>query len=135
MLDPRQIQNNPAFIFEMMWMYLIGAYCVVGLIVAFVIKTNQPRKSASFLGKTSNLAITLLLGTVCWPLVAAFSLGDWRRRRKERQTEKTGSENRGAWLELLQAAERLIKENRTAFRASEAHTIIHGLSSHIFHPA
>lgn len=116
-----------------MWMYLIGAYCAVGLIVVLPVKANQPRKSASSLGKEPSLVVTLLIGTACWPLVAAFSWGDWRRSRRERQTKKVGSENKGAWLELLQTAARLIKENPTAFRASEARTIIHGLHEVAMH--
>ena len=111
----------------MIWMYLIGEYCIVGLVVTFAVKTNQRQKPTSSLEKNPSLAATLLIGTACWPLVAAFSLSDWRRLRRERQTEKNGSENRRTWLRLLQSAERSVKNNQTTFRASEAHTIIHGL--------
>jgi|NGEPerStandDraft_6_1074524.scaffolds.fasta_scaffold01588_3 hypothetical protein len=117
----------------MMWMYLIGAYCIVGLVVTFAVKTNQRQKHASSLDKTPSLVATLLIGTICWPLVASFSLSDWRRRRRECRKEKTSSEKRGAWLELLQTAERLIKQSQTAFRASESHTIIHGLREVAMH--
>jgi hypothetical protein len=117
----------------MMWMYLIGAYCIVGLVVTFAVKTKQRQKHASSLDKTPSLVATLLIGTICWPLVAFFSLSDWWRRRSESRKGKTSSEKKGAWLELLQTAERLIKQSQTAFRASESHTIIHGLREVIMH--
>jgi len=49
------------------------------------------------------------------------------------QTERTGAEKKGDWLNLLQTAERLVNENRAAFRASEAHTIVHGLREVAMH--